>query len=200
MKKVLIIGATGNVGSATRKQLLQETNTQLTLFSRHADQLTIDPHRERVLNGDANQMADLTAAIEGQDVVFAALSGRVDQFAQNIIQAMDQQDVHRLIFICSMGIYNEVPESISTYNLKNEPILKFYRAAADAIEDSDLDYTIIRPGWFTDGPVNYEITHKGQPFAGHDASISSIADLVKQLIVKDDFGNRDNLGINTPNK
>lgn len=37
MKNVLIIGATGTLGSAVRQQLLKESNDHLTLFARSAD-------------------------------------------------------------------------------------------------------------------------------------------------------------------
>ena len=41
------------------------------------------------------------------------------------------------------------------------------------IEASDLDYTILRPGWFTrDGDVSYQLTQKGEPFKGHDVSLN----------------------------
>lgn len=37
MKNVLIIGATGTLGSAVRQKLLKESNHHLTLFARSAD-------------------------------------------------------------------------------------------------------------------------------------------------------------------
>ena len=42
-----------------------------------------------------------------------------------------------------MGIYGEVPGE--TYRGVLDP----YRDSAAVIEASDLDYTILRPGWFT---------------------------------------------------
>ncbi len=53
---------------------------------------------------------------------------------------------------------------------------------AAVIEASDLDYTILRPGWFTrDDEVSYQITLKGQPFKGHDVSLNSLSDLIVKL-------------------
>ena len=54
----------------------------------------------------------------------------------------------RLIFVLSLGIYDEVPGKFGEWN--NATIgedLKPFRHAADAIEASKLDYTIIRPAW-----------------------------------------------------
>lgn len=199
MTKVLIIGATGTLGSAARQAFLSQSDDQLTLFARSAKRINIqDAHRESVIAGDVMNDHDLDIAMAGQDAVFAALSGNLGAFAQKIVAAMDRNHVSRLVFITSMGIYNEIPASVGAGgNLQSNPILQTYRDAADVIEASDLDYTIIRPGWFMGGPVNYEVTHKGEPFGGHDVSVSSIADLVEKSIDKDEYLH-ESVGINTP--
>ena len=76
---------------------------------------------------------------------------------------MHAEGVKRLIFISSMGIYNEVPGQ--NYRRVLDP----YRDSAAVIEASDLDYTILRPGWLPqDEPIDYQITQKGEAFKGHD--------------------------------
>ena len=116
--------------------------------------------------------------------------------ARTIVQAMDKTSVSRLIFITSMGIYNEIPASVGQEgNLKNNPILQKYRDADDIIEDSDLAYTLIRPGWFDNWSLEYKVTYKDEPFGGHNIAIASIADLVKRLIENEEVGIRDSLGI-----
>lgn len=199
MTKVLIIGATGTVGSEVRKTLLDGTDDQITLFSRSAGKLKVNQSREKAISGSVTNESDLDNAIKGQDVVFAALTGDLGKFAQHIVKSMDKNGVKRLIFISSMGIYNEIPASIgSSGNLEHNSMLRTYREAADVIEASDLNYTVIRPGWFNHGPVKYEVTRKGEPFGGHDVSVSSIADLVKRLAHDPNLYSRDSVGINTP--
>lgn len=56
----------------------------------------------------------------------------------------------------------------------------------------------MRPGWFKSGPVKYEVTKKGEPFGGHDVTISSIADLVKRLVMDHNLYSRESVGIHTP--
>ncbi|KZU68277.1 oxidoreductase [Lactiplantibacillus plantarum] len=51
MKKGLIIGATGSIGSAVRKILLAKTDVQLTLYSRRADRLKLIVDRETAVAG-----------------------------------------------------------------------------------------------------------------------------------------------------
>lgn len=197
MKKVLIIGATGTIGSAVRETLLRETDDQLTLFARQTGRLTASD-RETVVAGNVMQDADLDQAIQGQDAVFVALSGNLGQFAQKIVAAMDRQQVSRLLFITSMGIYDEIPASVGrSGNLSHNPVLQTCRNAADVVEGSDLNYTVIRPGWFTNGPVDYEVTRKGEPFGGHDVSVASIADMVWQLTEDENLYSHDSIGLNT---
>ena len=197
-KRILIIGATGSIGSKLRKTLLEKTNYKLTLFSTRANRLQVNPNREVAISGDVNNKNSLSRVIQNQDVVFAALSGNLGTMAKNIVDVMQQSTTRRLIFISSMGIYNEIPRSIGGGNLNENSMLRPYREAADVIEASSLDYTIIRPGWFDEGSDNYEITRKGQPFKGHDVSRQAICNLVLKLIQQNGFGVRESLGINRP--
>lgn len=198
MTNVLIIGATGSVGQTTRNYFLDNTNDNLTLMARHPGRLKINDNREKIIQGDVTDQSILNEALKGQDVVFAALSGNLAKMADSIVKAMDKSDVKRLLFITSMGIYDEIPASIGAGgNLSSNPMLQTYRNAADIIESSDLNYTVIRPGWFDNSnDTDYEITHKGEPFGGHDVSIKSIADLVVRLTHDSKLGSRDSLGIN----
>lgn len=195
--KILIIGATGSVGSVARNYFLENTDDQLTLMARNISRLGELSNRETAVESSVDDIAELQAAIEDQDVVFAALSGDLAKYAHNIVKAMAATKVTRLIFISSMGIYNEIPASVGEAgNLATNPMLKTYRQAADVIETSDFNYTVIRPGWFDNGSDDYQITHKGEPFGGHDVSRRSIADLVVKLAHDNQLGSRDSLGIN----
>ena len=100
--------------------------------------------------------------MEDVDIVFASLSGELDKEASTIVKAMEQNHVDRLIFVAALGIYNEVPGEFGEW--VNEQIhnhLPIYKQAADIIESSNLDYTILRPAWLSDiNEIDYEITHK----------------------------------------
>ncbi|RHW52054.1 NAD(P)-dependent oxidoreductase [Bombilactobacillus bombi] len=200
MTKVLIIGATGSLGQVTRQYFLENSDDQLTLMARNLTplQTQINPQREHLVAGDVTNSQQLQAALQGQDVVVAALSGDLPQMAQSLITQMNQMNIRRLIFISSMGIYNEIPAAIGEEgNLQHNPLLKNYRQAADIIEASSLNYTVIRPGWFDNGTdIHYQITKKGEPFGGHDVSRKSIADLILRLAHDSQLGSRESLGIN----
>ena len=199
-KNVLIIGATGSLGRVLRPYLLEHTDDNLTLFSRSASRIrNIDGSRERVIEGDVYDATVLDDAMRGQDAVFAALTGNLEDMARDIVASMDRMGVKRLIFITSMGTLNEIPAWGAAGNVENAPMLEDYRNAGEVVAASDLDYTVIRPGWYTNGSVNYEVTREGDPFGGHDVSRESIADLIMRLIADDSLYARENIGINTPN-
>ena len=89
-----------------------------------------------------------------------------------------------------MGIYGEVPGE------RYRTVLDPYRDSAAVIEASDLDYTILRPGWFThDEEVAYQVTQKGQPFKGHDVSLNSLSDLIAKLALTPVMESRHSLGV-----
>lgn len=86
---------------------------------------------------------------------------------------MEETRVKKIIFISSMGIY-DVP-------LKT--VLEPYRKVADVFEASDLEYTILRPTWFTStDEVDYETTRKGEPEKGLIYFPKSLAALIPAII------------------
>jgi uncharacterized protein YbjT (DUF2867 family) len=89
-----------------------------------------------------------------------------------------------------MGIYGEVPGE------RYRSVLDPYRDSAAVIEASDLDYTILRPGWFThDEAVDYQVTQKGEPFRGHDVSLNSLSDLIVKLALTPGMQSRRSIGV-----
>lgn len=200
MGKMLIIGASGSIGRVVAPEIIKQTDKDLVLASRHPQGIRVtDPDRETTAQLDVTNDQQLAAALDGVDFVFASLSGAMDAYADHLVKAMDKAGVKRLAFIATMGIYQEIPSWLDkSPEPYSNPILSSYRKAADIIEASDLDYTIIRPGWLDNGDDNYELTKKGEPFGGHDVSRYSIADLLVHLIKEPDFGVRESYGINRP--
>lgn len=191
MSRILVLGANGQLARNTTRYLLTNTDASLRLYLRHAQRLANpDPARVDVVEGDVTDIAALTVAMEGQDVVFASLSGAMAEQAGVIIDAMHAAGLKRLIFVSSMGIYSEVPGE------RYKSILDPYRDSASLIQVSDLDYTILRPGWFDQNPaVDYQLTQKGQPFKGHDVSLNSISDVVAKIAQTPALHVRTSLGI-----
>lgn len=191
MTNVLVLGANGQLARNTTRVLLRSSDVNLTLYLRRASRLkNPDPKRVTIVEGDVLDEETLAAAMKGQDVVYANLAGALTQQAEHIVAAMHAAGVKRLIFISSMGIYDEVPGE------RYRSVLDPYRDSAAVIESSDLDYTILRPGWFThDDEVAYQLTRKGQPFEGHDVSLNSLSDLITKLVTTPGLHSRESLGV-----
>ncbi|SNC65284.1 NAD(P)H-binding [Hymenobacter gelipurpurascens] len=189
MKNVLILGAGGNIAKQVTALLAGEKDINLTLFVRSAGRLRSTPANARVVEGDVLNYAQLKEAVTGQDIVYANLSGDLERMAQNIVKAMEETGVKHLIFISSIEIYATPLKAV----------LKPYRKAADVIEASSLDYTVLRPAWFTsDNEVDFEITHKGEPERGSVISQKSLATFITQIIESPEKYARESLGINKP--
>ena len=202
MTKVLILGANGAVSKAAINSFLENTSYTLRLFLRDANRLPdYASDRIRVREGDATNFEDVNRAMEDVDIVLASLSGELDKEAQTIVDAMNVNNVKRLIFVTSIGIYNEVPGNFGLWVQDQiSDYLVIYRKAADIIEQSDLDYTIFRPAWLTHtNEIDYEITKRDEPFKGTEVSRKSVAAIAVQIAKDPALYSRDNIGINKPN-
>jgi uncharacterized protein YbjT (DUF2867 family) len=191
MKNVIILGASGNIAKHVIDILVKKDDINLTLFLRNKRRLrNKDVSKCRIAEGDVLNYDQLKEAIKGQDIVYANLSGDIEAMAKNIVKTMEETGVKKLIFI----------SSISIYDVPLKPVLKPYRNAADVIEASDLEYTILRPTWFTNADeVDYETTRKGEPEKGLVISQKSLATLVAKIIEIPEKYIRANLGVNKPN-
>lgn len=201
MKTVLIIGANGRVSIQATKIFLENSRFNVDLFLRNAHRIPdYASNRVKVFEGDARNVEDLEKALDQVDVVFASLSGSLDKQAETIGKAMDNKNVKRLIFVAAPGIYDELPEPFNEWNKEQfGKKLNLYRKASDIIESSDLDYTIIRPGYLTDKNENvFEITTKNETFKGTEVSRKSVASLAVQIAKNPELHSKENIGVNKP--
>ncbi|GAB1717610.1 MAG: NAD-dependent dehydratase [Nitrobacter sp.] len=201
MTKVLVLGAGGQIARHVVSMLESDADVHLTLFVRNPSQLTHMPADAKLVQGDVLDSARLNEAVKGQNIVYANLTGEdLDAQARSVIASMQAMGVKRLIFVLSLGIYDEVPGKFGEWN--NATIgedLKPFRRAADAIEASQLDYTIIRPAWLMDeDEVDYELTERDAPFKGTVVSRKSVADLIAKITRSPHLHSRGNVGVNKP--
>lgn len=202
MKQVLVLGAHGKIAQLVTKNLLAH-DIQQKLFLRNSARLQIeDPAKEWLIEGNATSLFDLQQAMTGSEIVYANLAGEIVEEARNVVAAMKAKGIKRLIWISTLGIYDEVPGNYGKWNHEqlDGGYLETYAEAASVIEDSGLDYTIIRPAWLDDQTeVAYELTYKGQAFKGTEVSRASIADLVTKIILDPELYLGESLGVNKPN-
>src|SRR3954470_12888752 len=106
MKNVIILGASGNIAKHVIDALVAKDDVNLTLFLHNKAKLrNKDVSKCRIIEGDVLDYQKLKEAIEEQDIVYVNLSGDLEVMAKNIIRAMEETGVQRIIAISSIGIY-----------------------------------------------------------------------------------------------
>ena len=201
MKNVLILGASGQIAQWVIGTLASDAGVRQTLLLRNPAKLGDTPANARLVIGSVLDRKLLRQAMQGQDIVYANLTGSdLDRQAGDVIAAMQAAGVRRLVFVLSLGIHDEVPGRFGEWNRATiGEELKPFRRAAGAIEASGLDYTVLRPAWLTDeGEVDYELTTRDQPFKGTVVSRRSVAALIVRLIASPELHVGDSLGVNKP--
>ncbi|MFO6484817.1 NAD(P)H-binding protein [Escherichia coli] len=125
----------------------------------------------------------------------------LDIQANSVIAAMKACDVKRLIFVLSLGIYDEVPGKFGEWNnaVIGEPLKPFRKGLLMQLRLLYLEYTILRPAWLTDEDIiHYELTSRNEPFKGTIVSRKSVAALITDIIDKPEKHIGENIGINQP--
>ena len=177
---IAILGATGKFGISLTAKLLAVTDHHLTLISTSAGRLYEDNHRITAKSVNATDARALRKALKDQDLVYFAISGDyIPVMVDNIININPK----RFIFMASVGIYNELEGEGAEFNVDNDQSQIPNQYAAELIENSDVDYTIIRAGYLEHGDEDdYVITRKGETPAGYRTSMESVQKIALEII------------------
>ena len=202
MKNAILIGANGSTSKEIIPRLLEQEDVKLTLFLRRASRMQdLQSDRVHVVDGDAANLADLTRAIRGQDIVISTMGGvDLDAKTANIARAMQEVGAGHIVVISAGGIYDELPVA---FNAWDKGMVGQYRPGnlktAEVAERSGLTYTVLRPVWLTDKPIEeFQLTRKGETFKGTETSRASIGRFVADLVKDPQRHANQNLGISQP--
>lgn len=202
---LLVLGAYGQIARLVEDRILKEdTNIKLTLFLRNSSRLNDLEKLSQVtvIDGDIENYADLTTAMKGQDMVYVATVDHSSNniVTKNIIKAMKENNVNRVVFSNILGIYDEVPGEFGRWNY--EMVSSGIKEAINSdklLEESGLDYTTLRLPWLNDrDEVKYSLTHKNEKYVGVSGSRKSIADLVVRIAKNPNFLINDSVGVADP--
>ncbi|MBR2557550.1 MAG: NAD(P)H-binding protein [Methanobrevibacter sp.] len=190
---IAILGATGKFGLRFTAKLLAIPEYQLTVIDDNAGDIFADSHRVIAKSINASNFNQLKDTLNEPDVVCCAASGTdLPAIAENLVKL----NVKRLILFSSVGIYNELPDGeCGEYNLDNEPQQIPSRQSADIIEESDVDYTILRLGFLRDEDEEYVISKKGEPLDGCVTTIESAEEIAVKIIKNPELYSRENIAI-----
>lgn len=160
--QVIIFGATGSLGSHILQQTLAKGYI-VRAFTRDAGKLTgIENPFLEVIQGDVNNFDEVLNAIKGVDAVLCALGdgtkGTVrSSGTQNIVKAMEVAGVDRLVCQTTLGVGNSWANlnffwKHIMFGFLLKKAFRDHELQEDVINRSQLDFTIVRPSAFTNGP------------------------------------------------
>ena len=187
--KLVVLGATGGTGLELVRQALERGHSVTTLV-RSPDRLGAFRDRITVKQGDLLSPEELERVIAGHDAVLSGFGPRapvskadahlLQQFAVALTSAMVHAGVRRVVVESVAFLFRDsiVPPA---YLLGR---LFFARTVADAsameriFEESELDWTIVRPPELTDKPYtgNYRVRESHLPRFGLKISRADVAD------------------------
>ena len=190
--RILIFGATGGTGRYVVSQGLEQGG-QVTAFCRNQATLTGKHPNLTIVEGGLSDHHAITHALNGVNAVISVLGNTtrkalfkpnnvISQNLPNIISAMQQGKVERLLFVTSFGVNGKIfwPEKLLLRTL-------FRNLFADLpmqeklIKDSGLNWTIVRPARLTNGPKTGEC-RSGENIYIHPFSSISRADVAGFLL------------------
>ncbi|MCV9387637.1 NAD(P)-dependent oxidoreductase [Reichenbachiella ulvae] len=171
MKKVIVFGPTGTIGKHVLQQALKG-DIEVTAFCRDRSRLDYQAHPQlQIIEGDVYDQEAVSEAIAGHDIVIIALgSGNSrkstvrSEGTKHIIQGLKEHGVRRLICQSTLG----AGDSNSNLNFFWKRIMfgwflkqvfLDHELQEDYVMNSGLDWTIVRPGAFTDGSLTGRYQH-----------------------------------------
>ena len=162
---ILIVGATRGIGRQLLDQALA-SGQGVTALARDPRRLAMQHERLRVVKGDILDADSVARAMAGQEAVCCTIGIKLpwppvtvfSEGTRNLLQAMIKTGVRRLICVTGIGAGDSRGHGGFLYDYLILPVL-FRTVYADKnrqeslIKASDVDWTIVRPGFLTNGPL-----------------------------------------------
>ncbi|MBI4194745.1 MAG: SDR family oxidoreductase [Betaproteobacteria bacterium] len=162
---ILIVGASRGIGRQLLEQALAAGHT-VTVLVRNPQRLAARHEHLRVVKGNILEPDSLAPAMSGQDAVCCTIGVRTpwdqpgvfSEGTKNLLQAMKKVGVKRLLCVTGIGAGDSKGHGGFLYDCIMRPFL-FGPIYSDKdrqeslIKASDVDWTIVRPGFLTNGPL-----------------------------------------------
>jgi putative NADH-flavin reductase len=200
--RILIIGATGGTGRQLVQQAL-DLGHQVTAFVRKPAKLKMEHPNLRVAQGNVLDYGSVESAMQGQNAVLSALGHKrlfwptkiLSEGTGNILRAMKSRGVSRFICESSLGVGDAVGRlGLPATFLFVPLILPFYfwdrLRQENLIEESDVDWIIVRPATLTNGPARGDYRHGpkvGSYIVPKRVSRADVADFMLKQLTDDTY-------------
>jgi uncharacterized protein YbjT (DUF2867 family) len=191
---ILVVGATGGLGSAVCRLLAAEGKPVKGLVRTTSDQAKVNGlkgYGVELVYGDLRDRASLEAACQGVATVISTASSMPVSYqpGENDIQTVDTQGLINLIDAAKAGGIKHF--IYTSFTMENDfPLGNAKRTVEKYLKDSGLTYTILRPGYFMETwlspAVGFDAANaKAQIYGSGENPISWISVLnVAQFAVK----------------
>ena len=191
--KILILGANGRVGSKVAALLLVRGHSVVAAV--HSSDSHV-PSAAQTLHVDITDYESVIAALNGCDGVVCALSSwnapKHDVLASAmkvVVPAMETAGVRRIISISgdvARLAVEQVPLPVKLFHVVAlgaiRQIVTDSEKHIQLLNDSTLEWTVLRPGIMTSTPrgdYTLQLTHPLRPTIPRAAVVESIADLIE---------------------
>jgi len=172
--KILVIGSTGGTGRAIVEQALAQGH-HVTAFARRPEKVTLRHERLEIAQGNVLDKKSVSAAVQGKDAVLSTLGHKqwfiktsiLSEGTRNIIAAMQKHGVKRFVCETALGIGDTRGKLGLYYTLFVIPVIVFFyfkdkERQERYIQESGLDWVIVRPGQLTNSGKRGAYRHGAQ--------------------------------------
>lgn len=189
--KLVVLGATGGTGLEIVRQSVEHGHS-VTAFVRSPERLKQFRDRVTVKQGDLLNSVELERVIEGHDAIVSGFGPRAPeskadanlrrQFAVALTGAMLNAGVRRVVVESVAFLFKDsiVPPAYFVGRLFFPVTVADSAAMERVFEESELDWTIVRPPQLTDKPFTgkYRVREGHLPRFGFKISRADVADFM----------------------
>jgi putative NADH-flavin reductase len=163
---IVVVGGTGRTGQLVVERALAEGHW-VTAFTRHPELVPAGHDRLAVVRGDVTDPAAVRDVIAGKDAVISALGVNsrttttvFSEGITNVVRAMEDKGVRRVMVVSHAGVdltarmplARKLYETYIVERIMRNVYLDLARME-DELEDSDTDWTSVRPAVLSTGPA-----------------------------------------------
>lgn len=200
--KIAVFGGTGATGKLLVAQALEEGHS-VTAYARHPEKLGTEHDQLAVVPGELSDTVAIEGAVEGADAVVSLLGqGKpvkgtpIAHGTHNILAAMEKLGVRRIVVVATAS----ASDSSDAPPLRSRLFIGFARlfmraayddvvATAQAVRESDRDWTIVRPPFLKDGPKTgrVHVGYLGDGVTGTYLARANAADFILKQLRSDQY-------------